>query len=180
MPKSAGTKLPSIALAAGRPLANRGQPQSKLTKLEQQLSSLVEQVAELRKELKSSLASREGELGVLRSDLRIIDAHLAFLRQPDDLRVARRLLARLNESERELPDDIQETTLRFELRNDPYNLSLTLPLVAVDRCLGVTDCSRWINLRASRQLGSSRQHCRYQTELPGRTNMTLRMVWHGA
>jgi hypothetical protein len=59
MPKSAGTKLPSIALAAGRPLANRGQPQSKLTKLEQQLSSLVEQVAELRKELKSSLASRD-------------------------------------------------------------------------------------------------------------------------
>jgi hypothetical protein len=94
-------------------------------------SCLPAHAAEFGAELESRLASRDSELRAIRSELQIVDAHLAFVMQPSDLSAARHLQAKLNECGKELPDDIQERILRLELQREPYDLKLTRSLIAV-------------------------------------------------
>jgi hypothetical protein len=69
-------------------------------------------------------------------------ARLAFERSPDDVRAAERLVAALLAQDKPLPDDLHETVLRLQLREQPHDMALTYSLVALlcrRRCAPLPD-----------------------------------------
>jgi hypothetical protein len=61
----------------------------------------------------------------------VLDAHIASLRQPDDLRPLQELLALLSRHDLPVPDDVQERSLRLLLRDDPYDFECSRALIVL-------------------------------------------------
>src|SRR5215207_7821825 len=110
----------------------RGSLTAKFDELGQLSERLAtERIASIEARLAERHAAQEAELRKILDYHDLLNAHLALVRRPDDILLARQLISKFHLLRKNLPDDIQEQMLRLELRENPYDQKLTYALVAV-------------------------------------------------
>ena len=87
---------------------------------ERDLAALAAKVAEL-----------EAQTKALADACELMDAHIAYLRQPNDVGLVQSAVALLDRQNKPIPDDLQERSLRLLLRDNPYDFELSRALIAL-------------------------------------------------
>src|SRR5829696_4919510 len=103
-----------------------------LGKLSERLAAeQTERIASIEVRLAERDAVQEAEFRKILDYHDLLNAHLALVRRPDDILLARQLISKFHLLDKNLPDDIQEQMLRLELHERPYDEKLPYALVAV-------------------------------------------------
>lgn len=81
--------------------------------------------------LTAKVAALEAQVRSLTDACELMEAHIAYLRQPDDVRPVEKAVAAFARQDKPLPDDVQERSLRLLLRDHPYDFELSRALIAL-------------------------------------------------
>jgi hypothetical protein len=81
--------------------------------------------------LTARVAELEARIETLTRAHELLEAQIAYLRQPDDVRLVQNVIALLIQQNKPLPDDLEERSLRLLLRDDPHNFEHSRALIAL-------------------------------------------------